>query len=131
MSDRAKRAGRGAGGGRGLDRREAGLREELGEEVYDGLLYAQGKDNRVVVSDVLNRSPAEEADIRERDVVLRYDGARVFAPQELRRATMGGVAGESVPIELQRGNALIRLFVPRGPLGITLISDSRPPARQG
>ena len=127
--DNAQRAG--VRPGSELLRLEAELRAELGEEVYDGLLYAQGKTNRVVVSDVFMRSPAEEADIRERDVVLRYDGGRVFTPQELRRATKGGVAGESVPVELLRGGVLIRLFVARGPLGITLISDSRPPAPQG
>ena len=129
--DRAQRDGAGGRRRQQLNRLEAELREELGEELYDRLLYAQGKDNRVVVSDVLKRSPAEQTDIRERDVVLRYDDVRMFAPQELRRATMGGVAGESVPVELQRGRALIRVFVPRGPLGITLIRDSRPPAQPG
>jgi hypothetical protein len=129
--DRAQREGAGARRRSELARLETELRDELGEERYDGLLYAQGKDNRVVVSDVLKRSPAEDADIRESDVVLSYDGVRVFSPMELRRATMGGVAGESVPVELQRGDAVIRLFVPRGPMGITLISESRAPVSQG
>lgn len=129
--DRAQREGSGARRRSELARLETELRDELGEELYDGLLYAQGKDNRVVVTDVLKRSPAEDADVRESDLVLSYDGARVFSPLELRRATMGGVAGESVPVELQRGDARIRVFIPRGPMGITLNSDSRPPAPQG
>lgn len=37
--------------------------------------------------------------------------------RELRRATAGGRAGETVPIEVLHDGEILRLFVPRGPLG--------------
>ena len=115
------------GGRRALSELERELRKELGEPRYDQFLYALGRNNRVVVNDVLSRSPAEDAGFRERDVVLRYDDARIYSTQQLRKATRGGQAGELIAVELQRKGERIRVFVPRGPLGVTLETDRRAP----
>ncbi len=103
------------------------LREDLGEQDYDYLLYAMGQDNRVVVSDVLHGSAAEAAGVLPGDIVQRYDGARIFNRGELRRATTEGRAGSNVAIDVARGGESRRVYLPRGPLGVTLKAESLPP----
>jgi hypothetical protein len=108
------------------DLRQA-LREELGDDDYDRLLYAVGKNNRVVVTDVLGDSPAMEAGFASGDVLLRYDGRRIFNVLELKQATTEGRAGDTVPVEVQRGSERLRFYLPRGPLGVTLRPAVYPP----
>jgi len=104
------------------------LRGELGDEGFDALLYATGRRNRVVVSDLLGDSPAERAGLEPGDEILRYADARIFGPMELKAATTAGTAGERVEIVVLRDGARERVFVPRGPLGIRMRPASRPPA---
>ncbi len=104
-----------------------GFRDDLGEDAYDALLYATGRPNRVVVGDVLDRSPAQAAGLAPGDVIVDYDGARVYAPSELQKATSLGRAGESVTMEVLRDGRSIRLRVDRGPLGVLLTEERRPP----
>jgi hypothetical protein len=125
LRDRAVREGwvstpRFAGELRALDAKTRGLRVELGDERYDWLLYASGQSNRVVVQSVLDRSPASVAGLRSGDAIVAYDGARVFDGEALRDATSQGRPGETVAVEVARGDRTERLFVPRGPLGIRL-----------
>ncbi len=104
-----------------------GLRHDLGDEDYDYLLYAVGQDNRVVVSDVLQGSAAEAAGVLPGDIVLRYDGVRIFNRGELLRATTEGRARSNVAVDVVRGGESRRVYIPRGPLGITLKAESLPP----
>jgi hypothetical protein len=101
-------------------RRDREIREELGDESYDWFLYASGRPNRVEVRDVLRDSPAGSADVEAGDAILRYAGARIFSPRELRDATRAGRAGSLVAIDLVRGEEELRVYVPRGPLGIQM-----------
>lgn len=105
---------------RGLDAQGQALRDELGDERYDWLLFASGASNRVVVATVMERSPAGEAGIQPGDAIVRYGDARLFDARTLRDATTEGRAGETVPVEISRDGAVLRLFVPRGPLGVRL-----------
>jgi hypothetical protein len=105
----------------------AQLREEIGEEDYAALLYATGKPNAVEVTDVLARSPARDAGLEAGDEILRYDGKRVFRPNELRLATATGEPNEVVSIEVRRDGRPLTLRVRRGPLGVILQSTTRPP----
>lgn len=100
----------------------AGLREEFDEGLYDWVLYASGHRNRVSVVEVLSGSAAEAAGLRSGDVIVRYDQRLVLSAGELRDATAGGRAGELVSVEVQRAGdpAPLRVFVPRGPLGVRL-----------
>lgn len=106
---------------------ERSLREELGEEDFDRLLYATGRPNRMVVRNVLDRSPAFDAGLQPGDVIVRYDGRRIFSHGELKRGTVGGEAGEFVTVEVQRSGDLVTLDVVRGPLGVMLQAENRPP----
>ncbi len=98
----------------------AGLREEIGDESFDLLLYATGRKNRVSISDVLGDSPGERAGFQPGDVVLSYDGKRIFKTTELQRATTQGRLGDSVVVEVLRGGERIRLYPARGPMGFRL-----------
>jgi membrane-associated protease RseP (regulator of RpoE activity) len=103
------------------------LRTELGDADYDWLLYASGSQNRVLIRDVLGDSPAADAGIESGDVIVRYDGQRILSPQELRRATTEGRVGETISVDIERGDERLRVYVPRGPLGTRLGQTRRPP----
>jgi hypothetical protein len=96
------------------------LRADLGDESYDALLYATNQKNRVLITDVLDGSPASEAGIRPGDEVLSYDGNRIFNPFAFKAGTSRGELGEWVAVEVLRGGESYRLFARRGPLGVRL-----------
>jgi hypothetical protein len=103
------------------------LRNDFGDEVYDWLLFASGRNNRVAVGGVLEDSPAAEAGLESGDLIISYDGARIFGARELQMATTGGEAGRLVVLEFYRGGERVRVYVPRGPLGIRLGEQTRRP----
>jgi hypothetical protein len=105
----------------------ADLREELGDESFDLLLYASGQPNRVVLRSLLERSPATEAGLEAGDVILSYGDRRIFRTGELRSMTASGSAGESVSVEIIREGRRISLSVPRGPLGVFMRADRLEP----
>jgi hypothetical protein len=97
-----------------------GLRKEIGEEDFDLLLYATGRKNRVVVDDVLRNSPGEQAGLEPGDVVLSYEGRRIFKAPELKQATVQGQRGDRVVIDVLRDGEVVRVYATRGPLGAKL-----------
>jgi hypothetical protein len=92
-------------------------REELGDDDYDLLLYASGRDNRVRLRDVLQDSPAAAAGIEPGDILVRYDGQAIFSTRDLLSATTQGAAGSTIALDLVRNGESLRLYVRRGPLG--------------
>jgi hypothetical protein len=110
-----------------LDARFRELREELGTDSYDRLLYATGRPNRARIRDVLERSPASEAGVLAGDVILSYDRRRIFTVGELRRATTEGQAGAQIEVIVERNGKAVHLWIPRGPLGVRLAPARRPP----
>jgi hypothetical protein len=95
------------------------LREELGDENFERYLDASGRPTSVPVSSVLGSSPAEAAGLKAGDVIVRYDGERVFSMTDINLASMNGQAGESVAIDILRDGIAMQVAMPRGPLGIT------------
>jgi S1-C subfamily serine protease len=65
-------------------------------------------------------SAAEQAGILSGDIVLSYDGRRMFLWQELKEATAEGQLGEYVSISIYRNGEIFSFSVPRGPLGVQL-----------
>lgn len=110
-----------------------GLRGEFDEPLYDWVLYSTGHPNRVAIREVLGGSAGESAGLQPGDVIVRYDDQLMLSAGELRDATVQGRAGELVAIEVQRDGetAPRRLFVPRGPIGITLAPIAQPPPPAG
>ena len=105
----------------------AGLREEIGDEDYDLMLFATGQNNRVIVRDVLQGSPAQQAGLQAGDIVHSYDGRRIFDHSELRGATTKGKAGATVAIDVVQGDETLRFYLARGPIGITMSGARRAP----
>ncbi len=100
------------------------LRDEMGEDAYARYLYALGQPNRVAVTRVLGGSAAQAAGLQPGDVILRYDGIRVYGAADVRRGTRGGNPGETVPVDILRDGNRIQAYLPRGPLGISMNSES-------
>lgn len=99
---------------------ESGLRSDIGDDDYDLLLYATGRDNRVVATDLLEDSPGARAGLESGDVILSYAGQRIFRGWELRRATAAGQPGERITAEVLRDGERIRIYLERGPIGIRI-----------
>ena len=106
------------------------IRAEFGDGIYDYYLYAAGKPNRVLVTDVYRNSAAEVAGIQAGDLVLRYDSEGVFSMLDIKQATVEGRSGESVLVELQRDGGSVFVTIPRGPIGITMAGQQVTPGSQ-
>jgi hypothetical protein len=104
------------------------LRAELGDDRFDLLLYATGRQNRIVVSDLLQGSAAQRSGLQPGDEILSYADRRVFRPTELKQATTEGRPGERVELEVLRDGSRIRVWLPRGPIGIQMRQTRSPPA---
>jgi len=127
--DQAIRAGRMremGGTVRAIDR---SLRTELGDEMYDYLLFGSGEANRIVVEDVYRGSAAEAGGLRAGDLIRRYAGEPVFQPRELRRLTTQVELGQRVPVQVERNGDLLDLTVDAGPLGAPVRAVSQAPRR--
>jgi len=96
------------------------VRDAVGDDAYDRYLFALGSTNRIRVDDVMIDSPAALAGVQSGDLVLRYNGTRVFEPRELIEQTHGGNAGEVVRLEIKRAGQILEVEVPRGPLGLRI-----------
>ncbi len=94
------------------------FRATLSDSEFDRVLYALGKPNRVRVRDVLEGSSASEIGLRRGDIILSYDGQRLFKPIELLTNSSAGMSGESVPIDILRDGVQQTVYPRRGPLGV-------------
>jgi len=103
-----------------INKQDTSLREELGDEKYDEYLFTSKQNNRIRISSVMLGSAAEQAGVQKGDVVLSYDGNRMFIWQELKDATSEGQLGEYVSISIYRNGEIFSFSVPRGPLGMQL-----------
>jgi len=97
----------------------ARVREEFGDDDYERYLRASGRGGNVVISAVLEASPAQAAGRKPGDRITRYDGKRVFTMYDITREIMNGAAGESVVLEFERNGQPMQVVVPRGPVGIS------------
>lgn len=108
------------------DRTKA-LRAELTGPEYDAYLYATGKPNRVVVQSVLGGSPADNAGVKTGDIILQYGNERIYNWNDLTTATSEGDPDTTVAVTIERHGQQQQVYVPRGPLGIRLTTDSVAP----
>ena len=102
----------------------AELRKSMDDAAYSRYLYALGQPNHVRVTSVISGSPAETAGLAAGDVILRYDGERLFSGRALRAASREGSAGETVSLEVLRNGDRMQMFMPRGPLGVSISAGS-------
>jgi hypothetical protein len=102
------------------NRIENHLRDELGDEDYDRVLCATGRNNRPRVQGVLSGSPAERVGLESGDIVYAYNGSRVFRPQDLPRAVVNTDPGTVVTLDVVRKGEPQRLRIGAGPMGVQL-----------
>jgi len=107
--------------------RTSALRSELNDNEYDAYLYAAGQSNRVIVSSILSASPASNAGIQPGDTILKYDNKRVYNWSDLTSATSEGSPNDTVTVTIVRDGQTQQVYIPRGPLGIRLTTDSVAP----
>lgn len=93
------------------------LRYELGDDEYARYLQALGKPTNVQVAEVLPDSIADAIGIRIGDVILDYDGKRLFNLGELNGLAMGR-NGQSATITVSRSGQTLKFVVPSGIIGI-------------
>ena len=96
------------------------LREDLGDDAYDHYLYANKRPNRVKAASVIPGSAAEQAGMKDGDIILTYGELRIFEWDELKRNTSKGKLDEYVSIDILRDGQLMNFWMPRGPLGVRL-----------
>lgn len=98
----------------------AELREQVDDDVYDRLLYTQGRANRVVILDTMQNSAAAQYGLRSGDQIFEYDGQRIFSTNELSSLVTQGTAGGMTLVRIKRDGEIHDLYLPRGPLGIRM-----------
>ena len=103
------------------------LRLEIGDDAYDRMLYALGRNNRVVVRDIMQNSTAEQYDLRANDRIIEYDGRRVFTGHELNMLVTKGTSGVPVLLRVQRDEQQLEFYLPQGPIGIRLAASREQP----
>ena len=96
----------------------------MDDATYSRYLYATGQPNHIRVTSVISGSPAETAGLAAGDVILRYDGERLFSGRALRTASRDGSAGETVSLDILRDGDRMQMFMPRGPLGVSVSAGS-------
>ena len=107
--------------------RTSALRAQLNDDEYDAYLYAAGRSNRVIVESVLSNSPASNAGIQAGDVILSYDNKRIYSWTDLTGATSEGAANTTVAVTIIRNDQRQQVYIPRGPMGVRLTTDSVAP----
>lgn len=95
------------------------IRSELGDQNYERYLEANGRPTSARVGSIIGGSAAENAGLIAGDDVISYAGERVFNLSDVNNLTIQGNVGESVLIEVERGEESIQLTIPRGPIGIS------------
>ncbi len=95
-------------------------REQIGDDSYDAMLYATGRDNRVRIRELLENYPDSSFGFELGDVLLSYDGRLIFRAPELREASRLGEPGEWVTADVLRNGEVVRLRGPRGRIGVRL-----------
>lgn len=105
---------------RALEEEGGSLRGEIGDPAWDRYLYLRGEDNRLSILSVIPGSAAEAAGLQSDDLIESYAGTQPFGAPELRQATTAGEKGELVPERVRRGDRVLDVWIPRGPLGVRL-----------
>ncbi len=103
--------------------------EAYGDAVYDQYLYAANRRNRVVVSDVMRNSPAEQIGLQPGDTLYSANGRRVFHNGDLYRA-VSQADGNPVSLVVHRGSVVIEADIAAGPIGVVTSSRRVNPAPQ-
>lgn len=101
-----------------LEERQS-FRADLGQADYERYLEATGRPTAVVVTSVMDTSPAQRVGLRPGDRIVSYGNMRIYSMSDLNRETLAGEAGETVFVQIERDGVPMQIALPRGPVGIT------------
>ena len=87
-----------------------------GQEPVLGVRGEEGSTN-AKISHIFPKSPAEKADLRVGDIVLKFDGQDIGAFQELKDAVALHNPGDRVKVQVKRGEELLDLELRLGKKG--------------
>jgi len=73
--------------------------------------YDLPSDSGLLVESVVAGSPAERAGLRERDVIVRFDGRSISGVDDLHRLLTAERSGQSAEVEVVRNTELRKLFI--------------------
>lgn len=76
---------------------------------YLGVILGEGGDEGVEVSEVIADSPAEEAGIKQGDVLLEFDGRPVKSIEEFNKLLKTKAPGDKTKIKVKRGDKIREL----------------------
>jgi hypothetical protein len=95
------------------------LKDEIGERDYENYRRALGRPMGVEVLEALRGGAADISGLKAGDVILSYDGKRVYNMAQIDAiARKKGSLGETTIVDVRRDGVEMRLVVPKGPLGI-------------
>ena len=92
------------------------VQEEYGDDGYDRYLYASGQPNRVIVTDVLQESSAQQIGLQAGDVLISLDDQRIYSSRDIMSIASAGA--DSVPLTIRRDGQILQYYVESGPLGV-------------
>lgn len=104
-----------------LDDQIRSVRKEYGDDDYERYLGAAGYPNRVVIGSPIEGAGLVGTGILPGDVIVSYDGIRVFEVADLRSK---GTAASWVPMVICRVGEKLSVVVPSGLLGVALATLS-------
>ena len=95
------------------------LRTELGDFSYEQYREARNLPTNVPILSLQESSAGAGAGLQTGDKIISYAGSRVFDISDLQSAVTEGYNGETVVVEVLRGNHQLALIMPRGKIGIS------------
>jgi S1-C subfamily serine protease len=108
---------------------EDAMRARMGDAGYDAMLYATGKNNRLLVTDVPEGTPGWDAGLQPGDQILYLDDERIFDRSALNWKEAGLPRSGSVPLVVLREGEWVELTVEGGRVRAKLIGGLFPPYR--
>ncbi len=74
--------------------------EPMHRALVSHLLHLLGEGPGILVTEVANGSPAEKAGLKQDDILVRYDGERIYRPEQLIRSVHGDKPGREITLDI-------------------------------
>lgn len=95
------------------------LRYEIGDDEYERYRIALGRPVGVTIDEILRGSDAERAGLQPEDIIVGYDGKRIFNIGELYQLVSEANPTRSTLVDVRRGGHPVQVAIPAPLLGIT------------
>ena len=95
------------------------IRSELGDDQYETYLKTNRSADKVTCCRDHRGLSGAVAGLQVGDEIVNYDGERMFSLLDLQQATQAGTPGQTVIVDVQRGDSLLSFAIPRGQIGIS------------